>query len=76
MVRAGYPESEWLTNTPFSLTILPVRNTMELNWFEFSGGTGYITDAEHQQLTAECAEIGRMLGSMIKSPDKFLTSDF
>ena len=36
----------------------------------------YITDAEHAELTAECAEIGRMLGAMIQSPEKFLTSDF
>jgi len=36
---------------------------------------GYITDAEHEEMTAECVEIGRMLGAMIKSPDKFLTSD-
>ncbi|MBM4049711.1 MAG: four helix bundle protein [Planctomycetes bacterium] len=37
---------------------------------------GTITDAEHAELTAECAEIGRMLGAMIQSPEKFLTSDF
>ena len=36
----------------------------------------YLTDAEHAELTAECAEIGRMLGAMIQSPEKFLTSDF
>ena len=36
---------------------------------------GYITDVEHAEMTADCAEIGRMLGAMIKSPEKFLTSD-
>ena len=36
---------------------------------------GYITDAEHAEMTAQCAEIGRMLGAMIQSPEKFLTSD-
>jgi four helix bundle protein len=36
---------------------------------------GYITEAEHAEMTAECNEIGRMLGAMIKAPDKFLTSD-
>jgi four helix bundle protein len=35
----------------------------------------YITDTEHAQMTAECKEIGRMLGAMIQSPEKFLTSD-
>ncbi len=33
---------------------------------------GYITDAEHAETTAQCAEIGRMLGAMIQSPEKFL----
>ena len=36
---------------------------------------GYITNAEHAEMTAECAETGRMLGAMIQSPEKFLTSD-
>ena len=36
---------------------------------------GYITEAQHAEMTAECAEVGRMLGSMIRSPEKFLTSD-
>jgi len=36
---------------------------------------GYITDREHAEMTAECAEIGRMLGAMIRSPGKFLITD-
>ena len=36
---------------------------------------GYITNAEYAEMTAECAQIGRMLGAMIQSPEKFLTSD-
>jgi four helix bundle protein len=42
---------------------------------DFAHDCGYITDTEHAEMIAECAEIGRMLGAMIKSPDKFLTSD-
>jgi four helix bundle protein len=36
---------------------------------------GYITEAEHAQMTAECEEIGRMLGAMLQAPEKFLTAD-
>ena len=43
-------------------------------FLDFAHDCGCITDAEDQELTAECVEIGRMLGTMIKSPDKFLTS--
>ena len=42
---------------------------------DFAHDCGYITDAEHVEMTAECAEIGRMLGAMLKTPEKFLTSD-
>ena len=34
---------------------------------------GFITDAEHSEMTEQCAESGRMLGAMIQSPGKFLT---
>ncbi|HID78339.1 MAG TPA: four helix bundle protein, partial [Planctomycetaceae bacterium] len=33
---------------------------------------GYITRQQHQDLTQQCAEIGRMLGSMISRPEPFL----
>ena len=42
---------------------------------DYARNCGYITNEEHAALTAECAEIGRMFGVMIKSPGKFLTSD-
>jgi len=29
---------------------------------DFAHDCGYITDAEHEEMTAECEEIGRMLG--------------
>lgn len=39
---------------------------------DFAHDCNYITPDEHRQLTGVCTEIGRMLGSMIDSPDKFL----
>lgn len=36
----------------------------------------YINEDEHDDLMALCKEVGRMLGTMIRSPDSFLlTSD-
>ena len=32
----------------------------------------YITEEEHTELSRECLEIGKMLGSMLHSPHKFL----
>jgi hypothetical protein len=41
---------------------------------DFAHDCGCITDNEHAEMTAECAESGRMLAAMIGAPDKFLTS--
>jgi four helix bundle protein len=45
---------------------------------DFAKAHGYLSDADHATLTALCAEVGRMLGAMIRNPDPFLlppTSD-
>jgi four helix bundle protein len=42
---------------------------------EFAKDCGYITPQEHTDLTMECCEVGKMLGSMIRNPDPFLTPD-
>jgi four helix bundle protein len=42
---------------------------------DFAKGCGYITTEQHFELASLCREIGRMLGSMIKDPSSFLTSD-
>jgi len=39
---------------------------------DFARDCGYITEAEHLDLTARSAEVGKMLGSMIKNPEKFV----
>ena len=44
---------------------------------DFALACGYVSDNQHKELTARCAEIGRMLGGMIRKPESFrpLTSD-
>jgi four helix bundle protein len=38
----------------------------------FAKDCGYITEQEHKQLSAESTEIGKMLGSIIRDPGKFI----
>jgi four helix bundle protein len=40
-------------------------------WLDFARDCGYMSGADHAQLTAKCIEIGKMLGSMIAHPGKF-----
>jgi four helix bundle protein len=42
---------------------------------DFAYSCGYISKEQHEQLTARCAEIGRMLGGMMKKAESFRTSD-
>jgi four helix bundle protein len=39
---------------------------------DFSRDCGYLTVSQHRELTELCGEVGRMLGSMIRSPESFL----
>src|SRR5580765_1929121 len=41
---------------------------------DFARDCGYITESEHRDLTAQNAEVGKMLGSMINNPEPFLIS--
>jgi four helix bundle protein len=39
---------------------------------DFARDCGYISENEHHELTAQCAEVGRMLGAMLQNPEPFL----
>lgn len=39
---------------------------------DFARDCGYITSDGHRELAALCAEVGRMLGSILPNPDPFL----
>ncbi len=42
---------------------------------DFAKDCSYITEQEHAEMTGLCAEVGSMLGAMMREPAKFLTAD-
>jgi len=42
-------------------------------WLDFAKDCNYLADGIYQDLNIKYEEIGKMLGSMAKNPDKFLT---
>ena len=38
---------------------------------DFAKDCGYLNDQTHKKITEEYIQVGRMLGSMINSPEKF-----
>lgn len=41
-------------------------------WLELAFDCGYISNADHERLLSKYQEVGRMLGSMILAPEKFV----
>lgn len=41
-------------------------------WLDIAKDCDYINNETHQNLTKRYEEVGRMLGSMIENPEKFL----
>jgi hypothetical protein len=41
-------------------------------WLDFAHDCGYLALEEHKRLTAECEQVGGMLGSMLNNPEPFL----
>ena len=42
---------------------------------DFAKDCGYVTGEQHRGLVQRCAEVGRMLGSMVNNPTPFLIND-
>ena len=41
---------------------------------DFARDCGYISGEQHEQLAAQCAEVGWMLGGLIRKPESFLAA--
>ena len=41
-------------------------------WLDFSFYCKYITDTEHKELSSDQDEVGRLIGDIIKNPEKYL----
>ncbi len=53
------------------LTDADAEATETMVWLDFSLGCGYIDARVHKDISSEYDEIGKMLGSMISTPEKF-----
>jgi four helix bundle protein len=42
-------------------------------WLDFACDCGYLSKERREELMSECESVGRMLGGMIRSPEKFRT---
>jgi four helix bundle protein len=74
-LREAWAKRRYPAHFVSKLTDCDGENSETDTSLDFAKDCGYITLPEHSDLTARCAEVGKMLGSMILNPDPFLTPD-
>ncbi len=74
-LREAWAKRRYEAHFVSKLTDCDGENSETDSSLDFAKDCGYISAEQHRALTAICAEIGRMLGGMMKKSDSFLTSD-
>jgi four helix bundle protein len=71
-LREAWSKRRYEAHFISKLTDCDGENSETDSSLDFAFDCGYITDEQYKNLTELNREIGRMLGSMINSPDSFL----
>ena len=74
-LREAWAKRRYEAHFVSKLTDCDGENSETDSSLDFALKCGYISSEQHRGLTAVCEEVGRMLGSMIRNPGSFLTSD-
>ncbi len=74
-LREAWAKRRYEAHFVSKLTDADGENSETDSSLDFARDCSYITSSEHEELTAMTCEIGKMLGSMIRKPESFLTSD-
>ncbi len=74
-LREAWAKRRYKAHFISKLTDCDGENSETDSSLDFALDCNYITQSEHIEMSKLCAEIGRMLGSMVKQPENFLTSD-
>ena len=73
-LREAWAKRRYEAHFVSKLTDCDGENSETDSSLDFARDCGYISVQQHRALTAICAEIGRMLGGMMRKSDSFLTS--
>ena len=74
-LREAWAKRRYPAHFVSKLTDCDGENSETDTSLDYAKDCGYITAQEHTELTAECCEVGKMLGSMIRNPAPFLLTD-
>lgn len=71
-LREAWAKRRYEAHFVSKLTDCDAENAETDTSLDFARDCGYVTIDEHRDLVVQCDEIGRMLGEMIRHPEKFL----
>jgi four helix bundle protein len=74
-LREAWAKRRYEAHFISKLTDCDGENSETDSSLDFAKACEYITTERHQELTAVCRQIGKMLGSMINNPGPFLIAD-
>jgi four helix bundle protein len=74
-LREAWAKRRYEAHFVSKLTDCDGENSETDSSLDFARDCRYITAELHKELASLCLEVGKMLGSMIKTPRAFLTSD-
>ena len=72
-LREAWAKRRYEAHFISKLTDCDGENSETDSSLDFAKDSGYISLEEHRETTGVCLEIGKMLGSMMKNPDGFIT---
>jgi four helix bundle protein len=67
----GWQKRRYIAHFTSKLTDSDGEQAETQHWLDTSYACGYISLEEHEKLRSKCEEIGRMLGKMLKEPEKW-----
>jgi len=71
-LREAWAKRRYPDNFVSKLTDCDGENSETDTSLDFAKDSGYITEQQHNECVSICTEVGKMLGSMIQNPEKFL----
>jgi four helix bundle protein len=75
-LREAWAKRRYKAHFISKLTDCDGENSETDSSLDFAMDCRYITSGQHDELRSLCLDIGKMLGTMIKTPNGFLISDF
>jgi four helix bundle protein len=74
-LREAWAKRRYEAHFISKLTDCDGENSETDSSIDFARDCHYLSEDEHQLLTAKCADIGRMLGQMMKKSQSFLIAE-